>query len=186
MMSKGIERHLKAYGDYVFAIAEELAAKPPKNHLQSGEMTLLDYYRNINIDNLSENRKAISFLIKHLKRRLERIEELYILDYICEETYKRKVNEVLQEKEYLEQQSNGHEFLPQEVINRFAIELTYDFQLLWELRWLAPIECKNYIYSLIKDMRMSCKIREIDFDHLDEPYLEDRVKLTVERRLKRK
>jgi len=167
-MSKSLERHLEAYRNFVFAVAERLAAKPPKSQLQPNEMTLLDYYRSIDINTPSENRKSINDIIKLIEGRMERRVQLLNEEIISEEDYMEKNNTLLQEKEYLEQQYKDHEFLPRELISRFAAELTYNFELLWELRLLGIFEWKDYICSLIKDVPMSCKIGEIEYEHIDD------------------
>lgn len=168
-MNEHLKRHLEAYRNFVLAVAKFLGEQQEGEYSRQEEWSLSEYYKNVDITVPDDHKKDFPALFKGLETKLERQKRLFEEGIIDEETFKKKREHALKEKEILENERKNKDVLPKELVYRRAAELTYDFNYLWEHRWVAPLQYRKFIHTMIKEMRTDGKILDIDFYQFNLP-----------------
>jgi site-specific DNA recombinase len=120
-------------------------------------------------------KKDITKQIKKLEQKLLRQQEMYEDSIYDKDTFYSKRKETLKEIDSLKADAEKIEVRD----DRFILAPLNDFMQSWENRWEIPIEYRNMIHSLIKEMYSDGKILEIYFYPFNIPGWREYVKVQL-------
>ena len=137
----------------------------------------LQQHKNVTVSSIDNSPSVdVSKQIKRLEQKLLRQQDMYEEGIYDKETFFVKRKATLEEIENLKKSAKGKNHSAQE---EMIIGLMRKFNEIWAYRWDMPMEYRNLIHSLIREMYSDGKVLEIFFHPLELPGWQDKIKIQL-------